>query len=114
MRKIKSLMPSLREKKRYIAFEVMSNENIDCYEASREIVSSALSLTGTLGVGAMGFMFLPENYKNNKGILRVNHNYLNHARASLALIKEINKKPAVVRSLSVSGAINKMKEIIAG
>ena len=107
-------MPSLREKKRYVAFEVLSQEKFSSFEVGRAIMNSAINFIGELGVGGAGLMHLPEVYKNNKGIVRVNNNYLNHARASFALIKSINNKPATMKSLSASGAINKVKELIAG
>lgn len=107
-------MPSLREKKRYIAFEISSQERFNSFEAGKAITNSALNLIGELGVGKAGIMHLPEVYKNNKGIVRVNNKYLDHTRASFALIKSINNKPATMKSLSASGAINKVKELIAG
>lgn len=114
MRKIKALMPSLREKKRYVAFEINSQERFNSFEVGKAIMNSALNFIGELGVSGAGIMHLPEVYKNNKGIIRVNHQYLDYARASFALIKSINNKPATIKSLSTSGSINKVKTLIAG
>ena len=114
MRKIKALMPSLREKKRYVAFEVNSQDRLNSFEVGRAIMNSAINFMGELGLAGAGMMHLPEVYKNNKGIVRVNHQYLDNARASFALIKSINNKPATIKSLSASGAINKVKKLIAG
>lgn len=55
------------------------------------------------------------NREKQKGILRVNNRYANHAKASLALITGIEGRDVMVRSLGVSGTLKKAKQkYIAG
>ncbi len=109
--KIKALIPTLREKKRYLAFEVISKTNFTFQDVARSINNSFTQFFGELSFGKAGLQVLPENYDANKGILRVTHDFLNQASASLALIPTINNQSVIVRSLKASGAINKLKNV---
>jgi ribonuclease P/MRP protein subunit POP5 len=107
--KLKPLMPSLREKKRYIAFEVKTKDKITFSETKNAIEDKMKEFIGTLGMGNAGMIFL-KDWKDNKGIVRVNSKYVDHTKASLALIKEVNKKKAKIQSLNVSGIIDKLRK----
>ena len=108
MEKINSLLPSLREKKRYVAFEVLNSKDISAKTIRKLIEDSCISYLGELNYGKSGIMFLDDSFKDNKGILRVNNNNVNDLKACLSLIKEKN-----VRSLGTSGMINKVEALIA-
>jgi len=54
-------------------------------------------------------MFL-KDWKDNKGIVRVNSKYVDHTKASMALIKEVNGKKAKVQSLAISGIVDKLRK----
>ena len=106
--KIKALMPSLREKKRYVAFEMMSHDDVSFQDAKNIIESSCLSYLGELSYGKSGIMFLADKYRKNKGILRVEVKHLNDLKACLALAKDVQ-----MRSLGTSGILNKAEKFIA-
>ena len=107
--KLKPLMPSLREKKRYIGFEVKTKEKITFSEAKKAIEDKMKEFIGTLGMANAGMIFL-KDWKDNKGIVRVNTKFVDHTKAGMALIKEVNEKKAKVQSLAVSGIINKIRK----
>ncbi|MAG77838.1 hypothetical protein CL616_00570 [archaeon] len=107
--KLKPLMPSLREKKRYLAFEVKSKDKITFSEAKKAIENKMKEFVGTLGMANAGMIFL-KDWKENKGIVRVNAKYVDHTKASMALIKEVSEKKAKVQSLAVSGIIDKIRK----
>lgn len=105
---IKALLPSLKERKRYLVFEVISKTEISDKKAVKdEIDSSMASLVGDIGMAKASIKFIDEKSKGNKGLIMLNHNFVDHLRASLALIKMIKGIPATVRSIGVSGMINK-------
>jgi ribonuclease P/MRP protein subunit POP5 len=106
--KLKGLLPSLREKKRYIAFSIKSADDISFKEAKNGIEGSMLKFIGELGVANAGPLFL-KDWKNMKGIIKVNTKYVDHTKASIALIKEINGKKAKVESIGVSGVLSKIR-----
>ncbi len=111
MTKLKSLLPTLKEKKRYLAFEIISKSEIKAFsEVSKAIWTSTLSFAGTNGVAKMGIWVFPEKFNEQKGIIRVNHKYMEELKASLALIKEIEQQPAIVRSTGASGILAKAEQ----
>jgi len=106
MKKIKPILPSLREKKRYLAFEVISERKIqDFPQISKAIHNSSLRLLGDLEGAKAGIMILGEKYKDQKGIIRVNNKYLDKLKASFLFVEEIDGVPCILRSLGVSGML---------
>ncbi len=98
----KAVLPSLREKKRYLAFEVVSKDKFSFTEIKKTILQSCKEFLGQLGMAKAGIIVLGDKYERNKGLIRINHKYVNELKASLALIK----KPTV-KSTGVSGMLNK-------
>ena len=110
---LKPLLPSLKEKKRYIAFEVLSDNEINQEEAYKAIENNSKDYLGSLGLSKASF--LPLNiWKNNRGIIKVAHKEADNMKASLTLIKNINQKNVVIRSIGVSGVLNKAKFYLGG
>ena len=110
-KKLKPLLPSLREKKRYIAFEVISKDKADYSIIEKSILDSAKEYIGTLNLGKAGLMFLKNKYNKEKqtGIIKVNNKYLDHLRVSLALV---NNQAMIIRSLGASGILKKLDKFI--
>ncbi|MEM4242718.1 MAG: Rpp14/Pop5 family protein [Candidatus Woesearchaeota archaeon] len=117
MAKIKAILPSLREKKRYLAFEVLSKSRIKGFSGvSKAVWQGMLSFNGTRGVAQAGIWLLPEKYnaETQKGIIRVNNKHVDSLKAGLATIQEIEGVPAIVRSIGVSGSLKKATTYTAG
>jgi ribonuclease P/MRP protein subunit POP5 len=109
-KKIKPLSPSLRERKRYLAFEVISEVPIgDSKAVYGAINQKALEFLGTLGCAEAGMIMLADRYNPEKqrGLIRVSHKSVDKLRATLALVETINGKKTIVRSVGVSGILNK-------
>ncbi len=108
--KLKALLPSLREKKRYVGFVVESKDNLDLKQVQEAIEASMKELVGNLGIANAGLLFL-KDWKNNRGIIRISTKNVDQLKASLALIKEINGKKVIVKSLGVSGVVDKLRKL---
>ncbi|MBW2984391.1 hypothetical protein KY361_04705 [Candidatus Woesearchaeota archaeon] len=110
--KLKAIPSSLREKKRYVAFEVLSKDKMDIDSIKRAIETSLKEYAGLLGVSKANLYVLKDkfNQEKNRGILRVNNRMLEHLKASLALIKEIEGKKAVIHAVGVSGILKKAEK----
>ncbi len=102
-------MPTMKERKRYILFEVKSSSEVSKAEISEQVTKACLQFLGELGVANAGVQFLPETWKNNRGVIRVGHKYVDHVKASLALIKKIGNKKITITCLKVSGNLSKVK-----
>lgn len=108
MSKIKTILPSLKEKKRYIGFEVVSNINFKFDDIKKEINKNILKMFGEKGYSKAGIMFIDTN-KQNKGIIKTNNKEVVNTRAALTLVNEINNKKAMIKCRKVSGILNKIK-----
>lgn len=108
--KLKPILPSLREKKRYLVFEVISKEKIsDIGLVSNAIESISSQLLGQLGVAKAAIMVLNNKWdaEHQRGIVKVNHKHVDALKAALALANKISGIDIIFRSLGVSGILNK-------
>jgi len=108
--KQKPLSPTLREKKRYVVYEVLSDSQISQKASQRLILQEFKELAGNLGLGKAGLLFL-KDWEEYKGILRINNKYLDHLRAALCNIQE---KDTLFRSVAVSGVLKQARIRFSG
>ena len=109
-KKIKPMLPSLREKKRYLVFEIISKQKIDNFNlVEKSIMNNALTFLGQLGIAKAGAMMLKDKWNKElqRGIIRINHKHVDEMKAALTLIKKIENNDVVVKSVGVSGILNK-------
>ncbi|MBS3128423.1 hypothetical protein J4410_04720 [Candidatus Woesearchaeota archaeon] len=105
MAKIKALLPSLKEKKRYLAFDA----DKPVQDLSRECYKQAHTFLGDLGMAHAGIVPLP----TEKGALwKVNHTAVNHTKAALTMIQNIHDQEVCIRSLGVSGILQKAQAFL--
>lgn len=100
------LSPTLKDKKRYVAFEV-EGANVSSRACHDAILTSALSLFGVAGVAKMGLQMLSERYSSGHGVIRVTHTHANHIRAALCCITTVAEKPCRLRTTRTSGILAK-------
>lgn len=103
----------MRERKRYLAFEVVSPKPIDDFSRiSASIGSATQGYLGQLECAKAGIMLLKDSYdkKRQKAIIRVSNKYLDKMRAVLALVKEVDGQNVILRSTGVSGMLTKTKK----
>ena len=105
--KQKLLKPSLREKKRYLVYEVISDTGMNYNNIKENILKTFKEYFGNIILSKADMRFI--EFKDNKGIIRVNNKYLDHLRATFCLLGKVNKEEIIVRSLGVSGMINKAR-----
>ena len=105
---MKPLLPSLREKNRYVVYKVVSHQPLDFHLVKDAVLKACYQFMGQLHAAKAGLMVLDE-WKYNQGIIKVNHKYLDELQASLLFIESIQGKPLFVESVGVSGALNKAK-----
>ena len=111
--KIKPLLPSLREKKRYLAYEVMSNHRFnDAVHVSKAILDASNEFLGALGMAKGGMIPLNDqwNEEMQKGIMRVNNKHVDDLKASLIFVKNMEGKEVIVKSVGASGILKKLQQ----
>ena len=110
--KLKPVLPSLKEKKRYLVFEVISKGSIsDFNSVTKAIWHKSLSMLGQIQAAEAGIWMFPDCWDNstNKGMIRVGHKYVDQIKASLAMINHVEDNEAIVRTIGVSGTMAKAK-----
>lgn len=115
--KIKQLLPSQKEKKRYLAFEIISKNKLKkASDVFKAIINSLLLFAGQKGAAQAGIRILADKYnkETQKGIIRVNHKMVDILKSSLMLIKEINGEPVAIKSIATSGILQKAEKQIKG
>lgn len=105
---MKRLLPSLRAKKRYLAFELFSEEPASRSDIVKEVMSSASSLLGDVITSDCDIRVL--GFENGKGIIQCSHTKVKQTRASLAALTRINGKRATLHVLGVSGTVKRATE----
>ena len=112
--KIKPLIPTLREKKRYVSFEIISRQGIDFNSAKKAIFDEYKKLFGEKGFGDAGLIMLQNKYypEKNSGIIRVSHKKTESLKLALASVQKINGDDAIIKSITTSGMLNKAEKSI--
>lgn len=112
---MKPILPSLREKKRYIMFKVISNKSVSFSEVKKAIRANSKEFMGELLLGRAGLSFVDKwDQRNQVGIIRINHKYVDHLRTVFCLTKKIGRKNVIIHSLGVSGILKKTKRFVGG
>ena len=102
---MKPLLPSLREKKRYVVFESVA-DSFDKQKIEKLIEEACLKFIGENGYSKAGIMILKDSWKRNKGVIKVNTKYVDEVKMSLGLIKG----KIIVNAIGVSGTLKKAKQ----
>ena len=105
---MKRLISSLREKKRYVAFEVDSDYGLDKENIIRAVDASCRNFLGEYGYGKAGVMVVNDTVNGKKGVVRVNSKYVDLVKVSLMMIKEIDNNRVVFRNVKTSGMLGKV------
>lgn len=108
--KLKILSPTLREKERYIAFKVISEEPIVYSDLEAGIWQTLLDFYGELGVSQMSVWLVKNLYdeKSQVGVVRCNNKSVPKAVAGLGLITRLGESRVIFKIVRVSGTIKSL------
>ena len=112
---IKPILPSMREKKRYIAYEAIARDGsaLRLDEVKAELSAAMLRFIGEKGFSAAGLIVL-DDWHGSRGVIKVSHDYTDEAKAAMAMVTRIASKAAVIRALGTSGILKKARKGIGG
>ncbi len=111
--KLKPLMPTLREKKRYLVYEVISKSRLnDAVHANKAILDASKEFLGDLGMAKAGILPLDDQWSQSmqRGIIRLNNKHADNVKAALVFVKSIGSHEAIVRSIGASGVLKRAKQ----
>ena len=115
MKEKKSMNPiplSLRDKKRYLVFELVSDGFLSAKNVSFALKNHFLKLFGELGLSKMNYLFIAFNEKTKKGILKCRHTATDDLKAGVLLLKEVNLLKVIPKTLKTSGTVKKAKSFL--
>ena len=104
-------MPTLRENKRYILFEVISERPIlDVKGVTEAITRKALEFLGELGMARADIKTLSDTWNSGtqRGVVCVSHDFVDEARSVLMLVTMISNTKVTIKTIKTSGVINKL------
>jgi ribonuclease P/MRP protein subunit POP5 len=107
----KLLPPSLRSQKRYIVFEVISEQPIVYNDIGTAVWNSMLSFLGELGTSSAKVWFIHNIYddKSQKGVIKCSHESVEHLRTALSLVSVIGETKCIIKIVGVTGTIKSAK-----
>ncbi|AEC50983.1 ribonuclease P protein component 2 [Pyrococcus sp. NA2] len=107
--KLKTLPPTLRDKHRYIAFEVICEGDMTKDEVKEIIWNASLEVLGEVGTALAKPWLIKFDPKTKTGILRCDRKFVEHVRFALLLVSSYKGKRLMFRTLGVSGTIRRLK-----
>lgn len=110
-KKLKVLPPTLREKERYIAFQIISEEPISYSDLENAVWNTALEFFGDHGISETGLWLIKSLYDEKKqvGVIRTNSKSVLKAIVCLSLISRLGDIRVVPKILKVSGTIKGLR-----
>ena len=107
---LRSWLPVLRERRRYIAFELESDseEEVKRGDLVGEVYSSQMSLLGDLGASENRLRLI--TFDGRFGIFRCSHRRIEESRAVLATVHTVGGTRVAIRVRGVSGTIKAATE----
>ena len=109
--RLKILIPSLREKYRYVSIKIISEEPLFYSELETAVWNQLLDFYGEIGVAKMSFWLIKNLYdeQNQIFVIRCNNKSVSHAVACLGLISRIGDNRLIFKIMKVSGTIKGLK-----
>lgn len=112
MNKMKILPSSLRERKRYIYFQIISEEPIEYSDLEAGIWNTMLDFLGEYGVSKTSVWLMKDNWNGDKqtGIVSCNHKSVKDVVATLGLIDRLGDNRITFKIIKISGTIKGTKK----
>lgn len=106
-KKLKINIPTLREKERYIAFEVISEEQITFSDLEAAVWNTSQDFFGELGTSRISLWIIKNLYDEQKqmGVIRCNNLSVDKVLVTLGLITRLGDIRVILKIHKVSGTI---------
>lgn len=107
----KMLPPSMRPPKRYIVYEIISEQPISYSELVNTIWTASMEFLGELGTSEANIWFVHNTYdsKQQAGMIKCRQDSVEKVRAMLSLITVVSESKCVIKILGVTGTIKSAK-----
>lgn len=111
MERLKILPPTLRSKKRYVKFKVISEEPIVYADLEHSIWNTLLDFYGEYGTAELDLWLIKNLYDKNEqtAVIRCNNKAVCKVIAGLGMLTRLGDSRIVIKVLKVSGTIRGLK-----
>lgn len=109
--RLKILIPTLREKDRYVSFQVISEEQITYSDLESAIWNQFLDFYGEYGVSKMNIWIIKNlwNERNQTAVIKCNNKSVSEVLAGLGLISRLGDIRVIFKILGISGTLKGLK-----
>jgi len=104
---LKPIPPTLRGKKRYVKFELISDKPLSEEKVKKAIWATFRGIFGERGIAEQK-LWLVKWLGKNKGILRCSHKEEENVKAGLLFLKTIDNEEVIPLIIKVSGSMRKL------
>jgi len=110
----KTLPPTLRDKRRYVAFRVIGERSLKREEVKKAIGRAALETLGVVGTAKAAPWLVEFNEETQEGIIQVNREHVEDVRFAVTLIRNVGGSRVIFRTLGVSGTMKRLRKKFLG
>ncbi len=103
-KKLKGLMPSLKEKKRYLRIKIHS-EGLNQKNPMNNIIFELKKILGVFDSAMAGLTPVKTDFKNKEVILRTSAKSLDRVRAALLFITNLGTDKVILQTVKTSGTL---------
>ena len=119
--RVKPLLPTLRERKRYVGFSVERDhgKKIAVDQTLQDALTASFThLFGVFTLAQAGLQFVASStIPEHSGIVRIQHNYLDHLRAAFVGLQRLEHTQihtqVLVHSVAASGMLHKVEKALS-
>ena len=111
-KRLNVLPPTLREKRRYIAFRLKAKKKFTKHRVAAAIIEKCLELFGAFGTSKIAPKLVEFYPEKHAGILRCERSHVKHAKLCITLLSVVDGERTVPKILVTSGTIRKAKEAL--
>jgi len=110
--KLKPLSPSLRQKKRFVKFKIVSEKKFEFKELSENLIEQIILFLGIIDFGKGGIWILRDkfDYEKQEIILKVSTKLKDKLIGVLSLITKINNSNINIEVKNVSGTLKGLEK----
>ncbi len=105
--KLNPIPPTMRERKRYIIFDVISEKPKKIHEVNIAIWNSILGFLGESEASRARIWLISSifNEKKQRAAVKVSHDHVENVRAAISLVREINGERVTLAVIGLAGTM---------
>ncbi|MBR9693058.1 hypothetical protein GOV07_03965 [Candidatus Woesearchaeota archaeon] len=108
---MKPLLPTLKERKRYLVYELLSEKPLTG-APDKEVLAHLKDGLGLFDGAKAGLLAVKYDSKLQTGIIRMSHDSVDKVKAALMLLQHAGKQQVVPRVRGVSGILKKTERFL--